>query len=126
MPIVSTPSTTPSSLAPFSGLEQDRLRAIPGESAVDRQKRIRKEKRNSVDAPSAAALGIVPLPPYLIGSLKRRGLQNKGNTCFINATLQCLFNCTPLLDYISMSAGPIRDFFWMAKALRDGSCRAAL
>ena len=118
MPIVSTPSTTPSSLAPFSGLEQDRLRAIPGESAVDRQKRIRKEKRNSVDAPSVAALGIVPLPPYLIGSLERRGLQNKGNTCFINATLQCLSNCTPLLDYISMSAGPTRDFFWMAKALR--------
>ena len=119
MPIVSTPSTTPSSLAPFSGgLEQDRLRTIPGESAVDRQRRIRKEKRISDNATSAAALGIVPLPPYLIGSLGRRGLQNKGNTCFINATLQCLFNCTPLLDYISMSAGPIRDFFWLAKALR--------
>ena len=113
-----------------SGIDRDRLRLIPGESVGDRQRRIRREKRvneksllTSVLSPSqvnttSPSSIVIPILPSFVGSMIPRKLRNLGHTCFINAALQCLFNCVSLLDYSLVPIGLFRDFFWLATAVR--------
>ena len=45
-------------------------------------------------------IGIVLVANKLLVAKQPAGLQNQGNTCFMNAALQCMYNVTQLTDFL--------------------------